>query len=260
MTSFTLSSLIQFLNTLPPEILSVGVFLCCGGGLLLTLRYFGVYGLFGYCTLALFISNIQVLKAARFSFSHEPIALGTIVFSITFLIADILTEYYSPKIALKAVWFSFLAMLVMMILMILTLGVAPLDPSQEPIEYKRFFQAHEAMRFLFLPAPAIFLASIISYVVSQVNDIVLFNFFKKATHKKFLWLRAGVSTMIASLIDTVLFSTLAWVIFAESPINLKTLLWTYILGTYGGRLLMSIANVPFVYLAGKLLPKAERYA
>lgn len=255
-----MSSIVHFLHSLPPEILLGGIFLWCMGGLLLTIRFFGLWGLFGYTVLAIFVSNIQVLRAAQFSFSPDPIALGTIVFSSTFLITDIVTEYYSKETAMKIVWFGFLAMLVMTGLMILTIGITPLEPTEAQIDYERFYISHQAMKTLFLPAPALFLASLISYLVSQTNDVFVFNYLKRVTHKKFLWLRAGLSTMISSLIDTILFSTLAWVVFADDPLDMTTLIWSYIIGTYGLRLLMSVVNVPLVYAAGKLLPKGDSCA
>lgn len=256
---FSPKDLTHFLHAFPPEYIEGGILVCCITSLLLMTRLFGLIGLLSYTLLAIIISNIQVLKATQFSFFSEPVALGTIVFSTTFLVSDIITEYYSSAKAIKVISLGFIAMLFLTIVMILTIGVKPLQPSLSNPDYQRFVDAHKAMEILFLPAPAIFLASLISYFFSQINDVWIFTLLKKITRSKHLWLRAGASTLISSLMDSFIFSTLAWVVFADKPIQWKTLIWTYALGTYSLRLLMSLINIPVIYLARYAIPKSESH-
>ena len=235
----------------------MGILIASVLGLVVMTRFFGLVGIFAYTLMAIVISNIQVLKATTFSFMSEPVALGTIVFSTTFLATDIVTEYYSREKAMKIVWLGFVSMVLMAIIMVLTIGIAPVDSNLLNSDHKRFLEAHKAMEVLFLPAPAIFLASLISYLVSQLNDVYLFSFLKEVTHTKYLWLRSGGSTALSSLLDSIVFSTLAWIIFADAPIDLKTLIWTYVLGTYILRLVMVGVNIPIVYAAKYFMPKRE---
>lgn len=251
-----LNQLIEFFHGLSPEVMLIGIYLGCMITLFFMTRLFGVVGLFMYSVIAIFISNIQVLKAAQFSLLENPVALGTVVFSTTFLATDIVTEYYSRKKALKLVWAGFIAMIFLAVIMILTIGIRPLDlPTSEHL---RFVEAHRAMEVLFLPAPAIFFASLISYLVSQLNDVWLFSTLKKLTHTKYLWIRSGLSTMVSAFLDTVLFSVLVWVVFSDKPLSFEMLVWTYILGTYALRLLMSVVNIPAIYGIRRCLPKEEK--
>ena len=64
-----------------------------------------------YTVLAIIVANIQVLKIVNFPFFENPIALGTILFSTTFLTTDILTEYYGVKSARKNILIGFLGFL-----------------------------------------------------------------------------------------------------------------------------------------------------
>jgi uncharacterized integral membrane protein (TIGR00697 family) len=249
MVSFNLKSIIAAMNACPPEVIGIGSFIFCIVSILLLLRCFGEYGLLLYVIVALLTANIQVLKATQYSFYDHPIVLGTLVFSSIFLVMDIITEYYGPHAARRAVWLSFAGYIIMIGLMLLTLGVRPLDLPCGDSPYHCFNKAHQAIAVLFLPAPAIFGASLISYIISQHTDIWIYQFIRKLTKERSLWLRAGLSNALAALLDNIIFSTLAWVIFSSSPIDIKTLFYTYILGTYGFRLLLSLVNIPVIYLS-----------
>tara|TARA_A100000171_G_C2127225_1_gene144304 strand:- start:264 stop:1028 length:765 start_codon:yes stop_codon:yes gene_type:complete len=248
-----ISSFTDFLNTLPAEITLFLFFIAASFFLLIFVKFFGKLGLYIYGVLAIVLGNIQVLKGTHLTFWEEPVALGTILFSLTFSVSDILTECYGRRAAQRSVWLGFSSALMVTALMTLTIGIRPLvgEGSTHP-----FIQGHKAIEVLFKPSIAIFSASLIAYVVSQFLDIFLFQKLKDLWPEKALWSRSILSTGTSFLIDNILFSTLAWVLFAEIPVSMKTLIWTYILGTYALRLLMAAGSLPLVYLARRLLVKA----
>jgi uncharacterized integral membrane protein (TIGR00697 family) len=108
-------------------------------------------------------------------------------------------------------------------------------------------QAH--LVALFLPVPALLISALLSYLVSQLFDVWLFVKIRKATGVKKLWLRNNVSTMLSALIDSIVFNVLAWKLFAVHPVGWNTLFLTYILGTYAVRLVLSLLDTPFIYMA-----------
>lgn len=247
----------QFLHTLqtmPPEFISFFMLIVCGTGCLLLFRIFGLFGLYCFITFSIIAANLQVLKAAQFSFLAEPVALGTIVFGSTYMATNIITEHYGAKEAERAVWIGFLSLLFMTIIMLLTLGWPKLGGGGDNI---RFDQAHDAIKILFMPAPAIFIASFIAYIVSQYNDIWIFAFLKTLTRNRMLWVRTNVATFISAFIDTIIFSFLAWYVLAPEPFSIQTIWHTYILGTYLFRVALSVFNTPFVYLSYSFRPKEK---
>lgn len=246
--------MIDFLQTLPPELIGIFTFCFCACLILGAFRFFGAAGLYLYSAVALLAANIQVLKAVQFSFMPKPVALGTVVFASTFVAADLLTEYYGKKAALKGVWIGFYACLMMMGLMYLTLGMKPLPLSLETL---RFVQSHYAIETLFTPAPAILAASLISYLISQGSDILIYALIKGRTGNRALWLRTNLSTLISAFLDTTIFSVLAWVVFSPHPVDGSTLFYTYILGTYLMRALVSLFNTPLMYVVRLLKPREE---
>lgn len=239
MDTTLISPLLSSLQSLSGEGISAVIFLVSVFIIMAMFRGFGLHGLYAYNIVATILANIQVLKIAKFGLSPEPVALGTITFATIFLVSDIITEHYGKEAAQRSVWLSFSAQLIVMVLMILTLGHAP---EINDIN-------HCAMETLFLPAPRLVVASLTSFVISLLLEIWIFQALSNITHAKHLWLRTSVSTIFAALIDNILFSTLAWVILAPSPVSLNALIFTYILGTYIARVIVALISTPVLYVS-----------
>jgi uncharacterized integral membrane protein (TIGR00697 family) len=221
------------------ELVSLYLFITSVIIILALLRTLGLYGLYAYNIIATILANIQVLKVSQFCFSPEPVALGTITFATIFLVSDIITEHYGKEAAQRSIWLSFSSQIIVTILMVLTLGHTPLSGDA----------TQAALETLFLPAPRLVIASLVSFVVSLLIDIQIFNALNTYTRHRHLWLRTSLSTMVGALVDNIIFSTLAWVILAPQPVSLQTLVFTYILGTYVARVLIALVSTPVLYLS-----------
>lgn len=248
---------IEILQNLPPELIWPLMLFWCFGCLVVMHRLFGEAGVYVYMVAAILGANIQVLKAVKFSVYPGPVALGTILFSSTYLATDILAERYGPASARKGVMLGFVSYLFFTGAMILTLGYSPLTPEQAGVSMAWALPYHKHIEALFLPSPAFFIAGMTAYLVSQLNDVWIFQRVRQATHGRFLWLRTNVSTAVAALIDNTVFSILAWIVLAPQPLPFRTVLFVYILGTYWLRLVVSVLDTPFVYLARRWGPPAR---
>jgi uncharacterized integral membrane protein (TIGR00697 family) len=197
------------------------------------------------------VANLQVLKATYFIGYSEPVALGTIVYSTSFLASDVINEFFGPDAAKKGVWISFASTFLLSILMILTLGYAPLSVDYTS-EFAHFNTAHEALSIIFTPTPAIFAASLIAYATSQFTDIFLFSRIKRLTGDDYLWVRVFFSVLIAAFIDALIFNTLAWRIFSPMPVSWSVLFYSYVLGNYIIQIIIAVLNVPVFYILKKI--------
>ena len=243
-----LTPLVAFLQSMPNELLLLGMYIFGVLSLLFLHRLLGKTGIYVYMTLGVIIGNIQVLKAMSITGFSHPVAMGTIVFMTTFLATDILAERYGKEAAQKAIWCGFAGIIFMTGMMVLTLGMPPLYDSQQ----NAFFnEAHYAMQTLFLPAPALFIASLTAYLISQYTDVRLFLMIRRLTEGRLLWLRSFLSTAASSLLDNVIFSILAWKILAPIEMDTSTLIFTYILGTYVLRLFVTALNASLMYFISK---------
>lgn len=237
--------LVEFMQSLPTELLALLTFVSCAASILILFRLFGATGLYLYNAVIVLVANIQVLKMTTFWFSPEPVALGTVAFATTYLASDILTEHYGTSVARRGVWLSFAGHILMTFLMIVTLGYSV--PAGDKIQ--------EAMVSLFTPSFRIFVAGLLAYAISQFLDISLFDWVAQLTQRRWLWLRTNVSTLLSGLLDNALFSIFAWVVLSPTPISLYSLVFTYIMGTYLSRVLVAFMSTPIIYLSYLCLPK-----
>lgn len=202
--------------------------------------FFGKDGLYTMIILTMVVANLQVLKLANFGFYPEPIALGKMAICFSFLTTDVITECFGKRAAYKGVFLGFFANTCLMLLMVITVGYPPITQHSG-------LNMHQELQQIFTPVPFIFLAGVFAFFVSQFLDINLYAKIKEISAGKYLWLRSFVSTTTASLIDNVIFYTLALYIF-QSLVPFDTLLYTYILGTFVFRLCITFFSSFIIYV------------
>lgn len=233
-----------------PELLSFATLFISFFFILVFLRYFRQSGLYVYSIIAVIVSNMQILKLTQYSFLDNPIALGTVVFSTTFAVDNILTEYFGPKAARKCVYLCFLSYLFFIILM----RVAVLHPK---IYAPDCLNLHSELAAIFSPSFRFFSSSLISYLACQLWDIQIFSLLKKLFKEKFLWIRSAISISISTFFDNFIFSIFAWIIFSDAPIDWKIVWHTYILNAYILRLCIAVMCAPIVKFAGTLMRRKD---
>jgi queuosine precursor transporter len=238
--------MLSLFESYPTEVISLAQLLISWITLFILTFRFGKAGIYVYIVVAVILSNIQVMKFGHFFWTEQPVALGTVIFASTFLATDILTEFYSAESARTSVTLGFFGFAFFSLLMILHLWIPPI--SDRILNENNLIDGHAAMNQLFTPMPALYLSSIISYFISERIDISLYVFFKKLTGGKALWFRSIASASISAFMDTAIFSLLAWKVFALQPVSWSVLIFTYILGSFWPRILISITGVPVLYL------------
>ncbi|WGK69982.1 queuosine precursor transporter [Candidatus Haliotispira prima] len=246
MLSDNLTQTLQNIPILGMEIISLIIYFTA---ILVFYALLGKEGLYTFIAVAIIGANLQVLKVVDFPFFKDPVALGTILFSGTYLCTDALAEYEGVGAARKGVWIGFMAMLLWTVITTLTIGFKPLDLATIPsAEWAWSLPVHGRIRDLFTSVPTLFIAGMSAYLISQMHDVFIYRLMRKRHGKRLIWLRNNLSTMLSGLIDSTVFSLLAWVILAERPLELKVVIQTYILGTYIIRVIVALLDTPFLYL------------
>lgn len=209
-------------------------------GILLAYRLFGLVGLFSWIALATLIANIQVSKTIELF--GLTATLGNIVYAGTFLATDIISERYGPKVARRAVWLGFFAIVVATGLMQLALLFVP-APSDT---------MHEGLAAVFSVLPRIAGASLLAYVVSQRHDVWAFQFWKNRFPGP-LWLRNNMSTIVSQLIDSVIFTIAAFLGVFPTLVLVEIIVSTYLL-----KAAVAILDTPFLYIAVHWIKRPPR--
>jgi len=200
----------------------------------------GKVWLYSFIAINIVLANIFVTK--QFTIFGIAATGGNITYGSIFLSTDLLCEHYSKKEGKRAVYIGFFAALFYLV------------SSQVIMLFKpnAYDMAHSSMKVIFSFAPRIILASLIAYMVSQMNDIWLFHFIKEKTGGKFLWLRNNGSTWVSQLIDSITFNIVAFLGIYPFKVVLQIILSTYVL-----KLMVAAIDTPFIYLSYKLKPKLK---
>lgn len=146
----------------------------------------------------LLISNITSTKILDFGiFTFDG---GTLLFPLSYIFGDILTEVYGYGRSRKVIWLGFISAALMSITLILV-GVLP-AASDWPHQ-----DAYEQILGL---TPRIVLASLIAYFAGEFSNAVVLAKLKVMTQGRWLWTRTIGSTLIGQGIDTMLFVAIAF--------------------------------------------------
>lgn len=223
------------------ELLLIATVVLIYGATLIAYMFFGRAGLYCISALATVFANIEVVILIK-AFGMEQ-TLGNVLFAATFLATDILSECESKAAANKAVYIGIFGSVFFLALSQSWLLFAPsaADSSMGAIEQ------------IFSQTPRLVAASLIVYAVSQFFDVWLYHKWWKLTEKKtgdkkkLLWLRNNGSTLVSQLINTMLFTVLAF----AGTYDFMTLLSIFGSG-YLIFVFTSLLDTPVLYLARKV--------
>lgn len=186
-------------------------------------RYFDL--ILGFFVTVLLISNIVSVKAVRIGLPFSGMNLsfdgGTILFPISYIFADILTEVYGYERSRRVIWAGF-AGLVLLAATVWLVGVLPADPD---------WTLQGPYQDLLMTAPRIALASILAYFAGEFSNSFILSRLKIYTKGKFLWLRTIGSTVVGQLIDSALFVGVAFGGLWENSLVLRVLVSNYLFKT-----------------------------
>lgn len=226
---------------MPNEILIILSFLLIYGGVVLFYRLFGKNGLLAFNVMATLLANIEVLLVVR-AFGIE-MTLGNVLFASTFLITDILSENHGKKEANRAVIISTLCSVFFIAISQMWLLYTPSESDW----------ASSSFRTIFSSTPRVVCASLIVYLISQLIDVWLYHKWWDWCRKRFgdekkgLWIRNNGSTMISQMINTLLYTFLAF----YGTYDIRTLLSIFI-SSYLIFFVTSLLDTPFVYWCRKI--------
>ncbi len=220
------------------ELLLLGSVILIYGAVLLAYKLFGKTGMYIMTAIATILANIEVLLLID-GFGMRQ-TLGNVMFAATYLCTDILSENEGKKSAQKAVWIGVFTSAVMLLF---TQYWLLYDYSQSDV-------AGIHITAIFAKTPRLMLASFLGYAISQRLDVWLYHKLWKVTTdktgdiKRFLWLRNNAATLISQTINTVLFTTIAFI----GVYDTKTL-FTVMLSSYVIYIFTTLLDTPIVYLS-----------
>ena len=192
-----------------------------------------------FCGLLL-ISNIGATKLIQFG----PIITdgGAILFPLTYILGDVLSEVYGFKRAKRAILMGF----GLSVLASLTFYLVQIAPAADAYENQAAFEA--VLGFV----PRIVLASILGYLAGQLLNAYVLVKIKERTQERKLWLRLIGSTVVGELADTLVFCTVAFYGVITGGEFLS-----YVITGYVYKVLIEVVFLPITYPVIALVKRHE---
>ena len=175
------------------------------GCTLVLYRFFGKAGLQVAIALAIVLANLQGPKLTII-FGLQT-SLGVIFYSSIFFATDVLSENYGKEAANKAVRMGFAVSVIVLVMLSLALLYLP---STKPETAAFSASIHESFVTIVNFTPRFIFGSLLAYFISQHFDVWAFHKIKSITGDRWLWLRNNGSTLGSQVIDTTIYSLVAW--------------------------------------------------
>ncbi len=203
------------------------------------------YSIWFVMVVALFLTSLllsNIIAAKIVSVGGLVMSSAIVIFPVSYIIGDVLTEVYGYRRARIVIWIGFACNL--LVVLIISAAIA-LPPAP-------FYEHQEAFETVLGVAPRLMLASLTAYLVGEFTNSYVLAKLKIATQGRWLWTRTISSTLIAQMLDTAIFTTVAFagVYPAAELVQISLIEW-------GAKTLYEALATPLTYLVVGFLKARE---
>ncbi|MCA0452489.1 MAG: queuosine precursor transporter [Chloroflexi bacterium] len=189
----------------------------------------------------LIISNIaatKIIQVGPFSFDG-----GTFLFPLSYIFGDILTEVYGYKSSRRVIWTGFFWLFVTAIVLMLVDGATP--AGDWPFQ--------DSFHTILGQTPRIVIASLAGFLAGEFSNSYVLAKMKIWTQGKHLWARTIGSTVAGELVDTIVFTLIAF-----GGVFTNDLLLSLIVSAYLFKLGIEVLFTPITYRVVSWLKEVEK--
>jgi len=198
-------------------------------------RFVIITAIFVTCLITANIIAVKVISLGSFIL---PAAI--IVFPVSYIFGDILTEVYGYRQVRRVIWLGFLCNLIFVIFA----GIGQILPAAP------FWEGQEAYESILGYTPRLLVASFCGYLVGEFANSFVLAKMKLLTRGRWLWARTIGSTIVGEGLDTAIFITLA---FIGTPAFAVIMILYHWLAKTG----IEVLATPFTYAVVNFLKKRE---
>lgn len=160
-----------------------------------------VYVVLNLMLFAIYIfTNVSAAKLVSIEFFDVVVTPGVFLYPLTFLVVDMLNEFYGFRLARKAILFAFASNAFILVLLSVSSWLPGLPDWKLDAPYDD----------VIFHVSAVLIASSVSFVFSEYINSYLLCKVKELTNSKFLFLRVFFSTFFAVIIDSFIFCFIAF--------------------------------------------------
>ena len=195
---------------------------------------------------ALFVTCLltaNIMAAKLISVGGVVLTAGIVVFPVSYIVGDVLTEVWGYGAARRVIWLGF-ACNALMVAAIWVGGEIPSAP---------FWKGGAAYTEILGQTPRILMASFVAYLFGEFANSYVLAKMKIMTRGRWLWTRTIGSTVVAQALDTTVFVALA---FGGSVPG--SALTGIMAGQWIAKVVYEAAATPLTYAAVAWLKASER--
>lgn len=184
-------------------------------------------------------ANVMAVKLIEV-FGVTIFDAGTVVFPLTYMLGDVLTEIWGYSTAKRVIWLTF-ACEVLFTLFVLIGITLPVPPENAAIA--------DAYRQVFSFVPRIMIASLTAFIIGELTNAWFMVKIKEWTHGRHLWMRTIGSSVFGYLLDTTIFVCIAFI----GTVPLPSILSMIVIQIAAKMLIEMLAATPMTYvIVGRL--------
>ena len=200
-------------------------------------RFVAVVTVFITCLLTANIISVKIIEVFGFI-----MPVGTIIFPLSYIFGDVLTEVYGYKQARRVIWLGFFCN----IIMVAAIWVAQMIPAPA------FWDGQQAYERILGYTPRLLLASFVAYLIGEFANSYVLARMKVAMQGRKLWMRTIGSTVVGEGLDSVVFVAIAFIGTMPDAILISAILTQWWVKTA-----YEVVATPLTYAVVNYLKRAE---
>lgn len=188
------------------------------------------------------IFSVGEMLASLFGSGSNPpqwlssinMSVGVLIWPLVFITSDIMNEYFGRNGVRRISFITAILIVYALVFLMLANALPPASfwlENNQTLPDGKFFNINYAYRTVLGQSANIILGSITAFLVSQLVDAYTFQYLKKITHHRYLWLRATGSTVISQVIDSFIILFVAF----------------YMLGNWSLVQVLQVAAIQYMY-------------
>lgn len=188
----------------------------------------------------LITANIVAVKLVEISGFVLP--AGTIIFPVSYIFGDVLTEVYGFRQARRVIWLGFFCNFIVVV----AIWIGQVLPPAS------FWDGQKAYERIMGYTPRLLVASFLAYLVGEFANSFVLAKMKIATKGRWLWTRTIGSTLVGEGLDSLVFMIFAfWGTIPMAALLLAILTQWLVKSAY------EVVATPLTYIVVNLLKRKE---
>lgn len=170
---------------------------------------------------------------------------GVILWPVVFILSDVINEYYGKKGVRRI---SFLTVYFISYAFVMLFVASSAVPADFWVKINGPLDINEAYTRIFAQSLGIIIGSLVAFLIGQFLDVFTFQYLRKLTGSRNVWLRATGSTLVSQFVDSFVVLFIAFYFLGQPAWSFKQVIAVGIIN-YIYKFSAAILLSPMLYLA-----------